>query len=220
MNLQPIRKYRRRLDLTSGIIKNNPVLGMGLALPFVVIASTSLKRGAVMSIIMLFATVPTVFAAYFLRKVLPRWLRLPVYCLVSISCIALLMQPLGKYPVLLDDLGVYVPLAAVNMMMVELTLSMKKKPLFPAVKEAVFLCIGFALVMCAFSAIREVMSAHTLWDLPLNIPTVSISGAALPCFGFILLGFFAAFARAVDRSRVRVMLRRGESQASAEEETV
>ena len=74
MNLQPIRKYRRRLDLTSGIIKNNPVLGMGLALPFVVIASTSLKRGAVMSIIMLFATVPTVFAAYFLRKVLPRWL--------------------------------------------------------------------------------------------------------------------------------------------------
>ena len=216
MNLKPIRKYRRRLDKTSGIIKNNPVLGMGLALPFAVIASTSLKRGVLMSAILFAATVPTVAAAYLLRRSLPRWLRLPVYCIVACICIVLVQIPLGRYPVLMDDLGVYVPLAAVNMIMVELTLGLKKKTFSSAIRDAVFLSVGFALVMCALSAVREVMSLRTIWDIPLNLTPVAIRGAALPCFGFILLGFFAAFVRAVDRSRVRVMLRSAGEDSSEE----
>jgi Na+-translocating ferredoxin:NAD+ oxidoreductase RnfA subunit len=132
----------------------------------------------------------------------------------------LLRLYLVRFPVIMEDLGVYVPLAAVNMMMVEVATRAGKQSLHDAVREALSYSIGFALVMCGLSAVREIMSLHTIWDIPLRVPTVTISGAGLPCFGFILLGFFAAFGRALNRARIRMMLRRSAETPVGREESV
>ena len=47
-------------------------------------------------------------------------------------------------------------------------------------------------MICLVSALREIASSGTLWDIPLDID-LRLPEAALPYAAFIMLGFMAAF---------------------------
>jgi Na+-translocating ferredoxin:NAD+ oxidoreductase subunit E len=220
MKLEGVRKYRKRLNLTSGILKENPVLTLGMALPFAVVASTTLQRGVFMSIVMLVSIVSGFVVSRVTGKRLHPVFRVTLCCTVTLCALTIVLMVMGNFALLRKELGVYVPLAAINSISVSLLDPKKDVSFLSALRQSFCMWAGFALVMCVLSAIREVMSLHTIWDIPLDIGVVAISGAELPCFGFILLGFLAAFGRKLDRLRIRMLLRAGDTPDTGKEESV
>lgn len=218
MNLKPIRRYRRRLRAASGILENNPVLALGLALPLAIVP-INLKSGVAISAVMLVATLPPAAAAAVVGQRIPAWLRAPVFGLLSMLCVLLARAYLLRYPVLLGELGIYVPLAAVNTILLGLT-SAPQKPPAPALRDALAMCVGFALVVCGVSALREIMGNRTIWDLEFGLYPIRMVGVTLPFFGFILLGFLSALFRSINRGITRSMLRRQPPLAERQGERV
>lgn len=200
MNLNPIRKFHKLMLLTTGIIKGNPVLSLGMALPFAVIASTTLKSGVLMSVVMCIAIVPAVVVCSLSDKYIPGWLKLPFGCAISLCSITAFINYIRpEHPVIVQGLGVYIPLAAFNMILIESINAGGENKALSVIWLAAKMCIGFALVMCSLSAVRELMVYRTVWGIEMPFAKLAISGAGLPCFGFILLGFFAAFFRWIGR---------------------
>lgn len=193
--------------MTSGILKDNPVFAMGVGLPFVIAPSLSLKNGVAISLMFLAATLPSVVIGSFVGKRYPLAARLPLYALISTVCVTVAAIPLGHWPTIRADLGIYIPLTAVNTLMLEMAARHPAKSAVTAVRAAVVNWIGFALVVCSISAVRELLGNRTLWEIPAGVLPIRLSGVSLPFFGFILLGFFAALFRNVDRSLKRSLLR-------------
>lgn len=218
MNLKPIRRYRRRLKAAWGILEHNPVLALGLALPLAIVPIT-LKSGVAISFVMLAATLPPVAAAALVGRRVPAWLRAPAFGFLSMLCVQLARMALLRYPVLLGELGIYVPLAAANTVMLELTAACAKPPL-RALREVLAMCAGFALVVCGVSALREILGNRTIWDLPFALYPIRMSGVTLPFFGFILLGFLGALLRRIDGTIIRILLQRQHDGAERQGERV
>ena len=205
--------------LTTGIIKDNPVLSLGMALPFAVIASTTLKSGVLMSVVMLIAIVPSVIMCSLFDKHIPGWLKLPFGCAISLGCITAFVQYIRpEHPVIVQDLGVYIPLAAFNMILLESINACGQNNAAPVIWLSTKMCVGFALVMCSLSAVRELMVYRTIWDVEVPFAKLAISGAGLPFFGFILLGFFAAFFRWIGRLYMQFAYSRVHESSERKEE--
>ena len=83
MNLTFARKYYRLLSKTEGILYQNPLLALGLALPLAVIPSFSITGAVAISLAMLLCFVPTVFLASLLRGRFSTAGQVIVYPLVS-----------------------------------------------------------------------------------------------------------------------------------------
>ena len=216
MNLKPIRKYRRRLKKTSGLIKNNPVVALGMALPFVIVPTLNLKSGLLISVFILAATVPSAAIAPALHKKVPMPYLVPGYTLLAMLGVIAAQLLLRRQAVLLDSLGLYIPLAAVNSIMLELTVVSPRKTPQRGLRDALIICMGFALVACGIGAVREVLGSRTIWDVPFSLYPIRMVGVTLPFFGFILLGFLNALCRSVDRAVVNGMLSRGPEPAKGE----
>lgn len=197
--------------MTSGIFSNNPVLALGLALPFAIVPTTSLKSGAAISLIVTAATaLPTLLAPILWRK-RPLWLRAVASVMSSMAAVMLASLLLRPWPLLMDSLGSYISLAAVNTLMFQMAVMEPRKCVSTALLDTLRMCLGFALVVCSVSALREILSSRTIWGVEWSLYPIGIDGVTLPYFGFILLGFLSALFRSLDRWIKRSMLARRES---------
>ena len=70
--------------------------------------------------------------------------------------------------------------------------------------------VGFGVVICLISALREMAISNTLWDIPLHF-TVDLPEAASPFSAFILLGFLSALLQ-WSRQRVSAYFRKKEEE--------
>ncbi len=218
MNLKPIRKYRRRLKRTSGLIKNNPVVALGMALPFVIVPTLNLKSGLLISVFILAATVPAATIAPVAHRKIPVLYLVPCYTLLAMAGVIAAQLLLRRQAVLLDSLGLYIPLAAVNSIMLDLSALHPRKTPWRGCQDAVAICLGFALVACGIGAVREVLGSRTIWGMPFGLYPIRMVGVTLPFFGFITLGFFNALCRSVDRAVVTGMLARRPVPAEREDD--
>ena len=89
-------------------------------------------------------------------------------------------------PVILPVCGSASLLSAVGLLSGEIVVGDR------ALTDALASSLGFGLVICLVSALREIASSGTLWDIPLDID-LRLPEAALPYAAFIMLGFLAAF---------------------------
>lgn len=174
----------------------NPVLVGGLLLAPVVVASISLKNAAALSLTLMIVTIPTMLVASALKTMLPQWLRVPFYTLVASLLLipaAWLVTPIA--PTIFDSMGMYFSLMVFNSVL--FTRSEKfaiKKNLLETLLDGLCYCGGFAAVILAIAAVRELLASNSLWGIPIALP-FKISAVVLPFAGFLLVGIFAAGAR-------------------------
>ncbi len=210
MNLTFARKYYRLLSKTEGILYQNPLLALGLALPLAVIPSFSITGTVAISLAMLLCFVPTVFLASLLRGRFSTAGQVIVYPLVS----CLLLIPAGKLvswisPLIFDTLGVYFSLICVNSLLMFSVGQAQKKTPFAALKLALRQWLGATLVALVLGLIRELTGSGSVWGVTLlrNIPRLPVAQMAMG--GFILMGFFAALCRLIHRSILRFTIKSG-----------
>lgn len=206
------------MSRTSGLLKNNPVVSLGLTLPFVIVPTLSIKSGLMISAFLAAATIPPALLAPVLNRKLQPIFSLPCYGALSMACVLLLRFCLSGKALLLEDLGVYVPLAAFNGMMLELALLHPRRKVSAALHDSVMMCLGFLLVAVFISALREFFGSASLWGIPIGAP-IRIRGLVLPFSGFILIGFLSALFRRVDHLIVGRMLKSTHQMAKQGGET-
>ena len=200
MNLKRVRKYRRTLNKTTGLFKDNPVIVLAMALPFIIVPAVNLKSAVVISAFILATTVPCAVIAALLKDKVKSVYAIPFYCTIAMVIVALLRIRLKANAVMLEELGIYIWLTAINSIMIKLSASEPRDSWFKGLKDAVMMCLGFALACCLVGAVREILGNQTIWDRPFELYSVRLIGVSMPFFGFIMIGFVSALFRSIDRA--------------------
>jgi electron transport complex protein RnfE len=203
-----LRKYRKIRTESGHILWNNPVLTQGLALPFAIAATTSLKNGVVLSAAMLGALVCSALVYRRFGARFEVWMHPILYSSVNLLVLLGFMRIISGWPAVIDSLGIYLPMVASNTLIMHMA-SGGLKAEGSALVQSLRIWAGFSFAVCFLSALRELLGAGTLWGIPMGVGIPSLSPMLYPFGGFILVGFVAAGLKGLDRLTLRILSRRG-----------
>ena len=220
MKLQRLTETRMKINeeykeiAWQGIWKNNPGLVQLLGLcPLLAVTSTitnALGLG-IATLLVLVCSNATVSAV---RQWVPKEVRIPIFVLIIasfVSCVQLIMQAYTFE--LYKALGIFLPLIVTNCAIIgRAEAYASKNPLKQASFDGLMMGIGFALVLLALGAIREVLGQGTLfdgahlllgdWALALRVEVLQLDNqfllAILPPGAFIVMGLLIAAKNAID----------------------
>lgn len=206
MKLTRNRKMHRFFRATEGIFGRNVVLISGFMLPYIVMPAVSLKTAVALTVAMLFTVLLGVLAAQFISKQ-NDWVRYIVVTLAALGGVALSRFALRLISTeIFDSLGIYLPLMAVNSIVVLYAAQRADRDNLPsALIRGISAVVGFGLVACVVGALRELLLTGAVWGIPVAAPSFPAAGSVF--FGFILLAFFSAAVQALRRLWAGVNLR-------------
>ncbi len=179
---------------------NNIVLVKAVGLCPIIAGGVNLKYGVALTACTLAVLLPSCLFIAGIGNRIPKWLIPPAYTLMA----TLLMVGASAVMQQLIDVELYASLMLYLPWMVVSTIfsyhggfSSGTRPLLAAA-DAVGSSLGFGLVICVVSALREMMAYGTLWDRPVNWQW-KFTSASLPFVAFILLAFAAAIWQAAKK---------------------
>lgn len=178
----------------NGVLFRNPVLIGALGLYPVVAAGYSLRNGAALSVMMLVIMLPVCLISGLVGQKIPNWVRPGAVLLLS-ALFYLPAQMLAEemIPGVTAQLGMCGGLMVANSIIISRANDYAPDHITFAVVADSFGCtLGFAVVICAVSAVRELLSTGTLWGKNVSIASTAQTIITKPFFAFLLLGFFAA----------------------------
>lgn len=191
-------------------VTNNIVLIQALGLCPIIAISTTLQNGVVMAACTAAVMLPLSLMTALLSNSLPKWLRPAVYvilaALILVGCSFVLERYISTE--LFAVLHHFIPLIAVNMLYNRTVGFSSIIHPVATVMDALGSTVGFGLVICGVSALREVMAYGTLWGVSVDAKIV-IPQTAAPFVAFILLAFLAATLQWT-RQRISAFFRRKE----------
>ena len=197
-----------------GLWKNNPGLVQLLGLcPLLAVTSTvtnALGLGLATLLVLMGSNI-TVSA---IRQWVPKEIRIPIFVMIIaafVTCVQLLMNAFtyGIY----QSLGLFLPLIVTNCAIIgRAEAYASKNPVKQAGFDGLMMGTGFALVLLALGAIREVLGQGTLfdganlllgeWATDLRIEVYNLDSqfllAILPPGAFIAMGFLIAIKNVID----------------------
>lgn len=200
MNVILGKKYRKQTRALNALLLKNPVLVLGLDLPFLIVCATTLRNAVALTIEMFLIHMVTMVVSMVTVRYLPNWSRM----LVNV-CAAFVMMTVarslitGLFPDISNYVGMYIYLMAVNGITIyqSATITRKDKP-WPVLARAFLNALAFALTMLLVSLFRECFALGTLWGIPLNLP-MRFSGLAMPFGGFVLMGMLLALFKWINK---------------------
>ncbi|WDE10368.1 electron transport complex subunit E [Thalassomonas haliotis] len=197
-----------------GLWKNNPGLVQLLGLcPLLAVTSTvtnALGLGLATLLVLIGSNI-TVSA---IRQWVPKEIRIPIFVMIIaafVTCVQLLMNAFtyGIY----QSLGLFLPLIVTNCAIIgRAEAYASKNPVKQAGFDGLMMGTGFALVLLALGAIREVLGQGTLfdganlllgeWATGLRVEVYNLDSqfllAILPPGAFIAMGFLIAIKNVID----------------------
>ena len=208
-----------------GLWQNNPGLVQLLGLcPLLAVTNTTIN-GLGLGLATLFVLVCSSAAVSLVRGALMPEIRIPAFVLIIATIVTVVDLGLqAGLPELSRTLGIFVPLIVTNCtILARAEAFASRQPLLPAVHDAAAQGVGFALVLIALGAMREIIGMGTLfadanlllgeWAAGLTIRVLpegfGLLLALLPPGAFIALGLMVALrqhlvsrARAVPSTQV------------------
>ncbi len=197
-----------------GLWKNNPGLVQLLGLCPLLAVTSTLTNAIGLGLATLIVLVCSNATVSVIREYVPKEVRIPIFVLIIaafVTCVQLLMNAFayGLY----QSLGIFLPLIVTNCAIIgRAEAYASKNPLKQASFDGLMMGIGFALVLMALGAIREILGQGTLfdgadlllgdWASVLRIEVFQFDSkfllAILPPGAFIAMGFLIAAKNAID----------------------
>jgi len=183
------------------ILVKNPVLVGTIGLCPVVAICTSLKAALIMSAITVVTLVIAQLITSLVLKRLPQWVRLGLYTVIGMLVVVPAMLIVDKVsPETMIALGIYLPLLAVNPLVVR---NCEREAVDASFTQSLFssFCagLGYSAVLLVVGLVREIVGAGEIWGH--KIPFIHPAEAFLmPMGGFIVIAFLAAALRVYFRS--------------------
>lgn len=205
----PRREFWRTTHLfVENAVTNNIVLIQALGLCPIIAAGTTLQNGVVLAACTAAVMIPLSLFIALMGSWMPKWLRPAAYVVLAslllVGCSFLLDRYIS--PELFAKLHHFIPLIAVNMLYARTTGFSSIVHPVATIMDAVGSTVGFGLVICIISAVREALAYNTLWNIPVETE-ITLPQAASPFTAFILLAFLAATLQWT-RQRISAFFRR------------
>lgn len=210
MKLEKLKRARRRGRWFDGIFGRNPVLCCGLALPFAVMVTTSLRSSVSISILLACSLIPTVLLASLVGRFLPRWFSPVVYTLfamvVVVACVPLIL-PIS--PEVADSLGIYVPILSVNTILLTLCARYERPADRPvmALRRRGRLQPRLRAGHVPHRLLPRAARGGSLWGVPVPLP-FKAEGVQIAFAGFIAVALLSALVRFLRRAALVFSYRR------------
>ena len=180
-------------QLEKGLITENPVLAEMLGLCSALAVTTSVRNGLGMCLAVLAVLTASNVVLSATRNLVPDRLRTAVSLLVIVcfvSCADLLTQAFA--PSLSESLGIYLPLTAVNCLLLSRADFAGKNGVLASAADGICRGLGYAGTLLLVSAVRELLGAGTLNGIRILPQRFSAEALVTPAGGFIVLGCLAA----------------------------
>ncbi len=180
----------------NAFLPQNVVLVQALGLCPILAMGINLRYGVALSVCTIVTLVLSdLFFALFSKHIATR-LQPVVYALLSSALLfgAAVLLRLFISAEIYAHLYLFLPLMAVNTLYTyrsAIAPSVIRPSLSATLADAVGTALGFSLVLCVASALRELAINGSLWNIPLGYEA-RFPEAAHPFIGFVLLGFMAA----------------------------
>ena len=176
----------------------NPVLVQAVGLCPVVAMATSLRGSALLALVATVVITLSEWIASLCLKRVERWVRIALYILLGSVLVLPFMSFLEKnQPELFSSLGLYLPIMAVNSLVVLRCerFAVKIRPI-SALRDGLTASFGYAAVLILVGLVREALGSGSIGGFVFK-PENNFSALLLPCGGFLILGFFAAVLRSL-----------------------
>ena len=180
----------------------NNTLRLSLCASATLAVTTSAINGIVMGIAVTVVLILSNLVFSLLRNIIPEKIRIPAIITVItglVSIVQLLIKAL--FPSIDESLGIYLPLIAVNCIILTRTekFSFKNGPLF-SVLDGLGLGLGFTAILTVIGIIRELLGAGTIFSLPVTAEVIDpMAVFLLPPGGFFVFGIILAIINAVTK---------------------
>ncbi len=176
-------------------LPENVVLVQAMGLCPILAIGYDLKYGVALAACVAVVLIPANLLLSLLGNKIPQWLRPPIYAVVT-TLLLLAVAFLLRQTVSADIYAVlylFVPLMAVDTLFTVRAAGKQIAVTHPllSVADSLGMALGFGLVICVASALREMAIDGSVWDIPLGY-AVRFPEAKHPFIGFVLLGFMAA----------------------------
>lgn len=170
----------------------NPLLIYGLSVVTAVMTTTSLNSALAVCLALLIMMIPTTAVALVMGSKLPPEIRFVIHTLVaSLSYIPAAMAVRALFPQAVTALTIYLPLLAVNELVVlRADRYAKKRSVVFALTDTLGCILSFTLTMLFIAFVRELLGSGSLFGYKMLKQTNP--EFLLPFMGFIISGFTAA----------------------------
>lgn len=176
------------------VLFRNVVLIQALGICPIIAVSTHLKYGVALTACTFAVLLPTSLTMSLIGQRIPFWLRAPLYTLGATALLLGAGWLMDRYisHEMYAALYLYLPLMAVNTLFSFCagTFSVRNTLLHSMV-DVCASSVGFGLVICTVSLLREVLAFGTVWDIAV-LAEPPATQAAAPFAGFLLLGLMGA----------------------------
>lgn len=210
MNNRNRRVWRNAQLFVENAVTNNIVLIQALGLCPIIAAGDTLQKGVALTACTAVVLIPLSFFIALVGNWLPKWLRPAVYVVLAAGLLGVTALVIDRYlsTDLYAQLYLYVPLMAVNLLYTRsVGFSSIVNPVATVV-DALGSTVGFGMVICLISLLREIAIYGTVWGHAVE-KAIPIPAASNSFFAFILLGFMAALLQ-WSRQRITAFMHRGE----------
>lgn len=150
--------------LAGALLRDNPALSMMLGLCPLLAVSTTLVAGLVLALCTAGTLVASSALIACLRGAIPAEVRLPVFVTVVATTVTVVDILLAAWSVELhQSLGLFLPLIVTNCVILARAEAVaSRQPPRVAVRDGVYMGLGFGLVLSVLGALRELLAHGTL----------------------------------------------------------
>ncbi|HRU98873.1 MAG TPA: Rnf-Nqr domain containing protein [Ruminococcus sp.] len=187
---------RKKNLILEGLCNDNTVLSAFMVISPVIICGDTLRNALALIYAFSAITFVSVLISSFVPQRLPYAAKIMIYAVISsIVFIPAKLAAQEFFPGVVERIGIYFPLLAVNSLIVFQTearfFRMKKSRMMISLISYI---LGFDAVMLITAFIRELFAYGTINSRMVDMDTL-ISGLGLPFGGFIFLGLFSGIFR-------------------------
>jgi len=186
--------------LIGGLWTEIPVLRLILGMCPMLAVTTAVKPALTMGLSVLFVLVCSNIMVSFMRKLLKPHLRILMFTLTIAAFVTIADLFLRAFtPQMSEILGPYVPLIIVNCIIIARAEACASKcGIWVSTVDAVSMGMGFTIVLFILAAIRELLAAGTICDIPvLWKGFVPWAAMRMPVGAFITLGLMLGLVNAL-----------------------
>jgi len=182
--------------LTNGIIKENPILILILGMCPALAVTTSAMNGLGMGLATTSVMVMSNMAISMLKNLIPSQVRIPIFCILfAIFATTVELLLFAYFPVLADNLGIFIPLIVVNcVILARAETFARRNSVFNSILDGLGMGLGFTLALFIVGSIREILGSGALFGYNF-IEGDGILIFILPSGAFIVIGFLIALVR-------------------------
>lgn len=192
-------------EFTKGIVISNPIFILALGLCPALAVSNTIDNALGMSVGVIFVLLGANIIISLIRKSVPNIVRIPTFVVIIASFVTIVSLVFQAYvPALHESLGIYLPLIAVNCIILGRAEAFaSKNPVTASIADALGISVGFALALLLIAFLREILgtgglevAGTSLFTLPV-LSEHPLSLFILSPGAFLVIGLLLALFRRI-----------------------